>query len=97
MDEYKIKTFCKVAETKSFSKASKIMGITQPAVSLQIQAIEEIFGIKLIDRSGSVVKLTKFGISFYEYAKEIDSLYMAVEKELHKFTNYAKKKKDPES
>ncbi len=85
MDEHKIKVFCAVSETKSFSKASELMGLTQPAVSLQIQALEEIYGTKLFDRSGSVIVLTKAGDILYKYAKEINLLYKGAEKELDEF------------
>ena len=56
--EHKLKIFCTVAETKSFSKTSEIIHLTQPAVSLQIQAIEEKYETKLFDRSSSTVTLT---------------------------------------
>jgi len=50
MDDHKLKVFCIVAETKSFSRASEIIRLTQPAVSLQIQALEEMYGTKLFNR-----------------------------------------------
>jgi DNA-binding transcriptional LysR family regulator len=86
MDEHKIKVFCTVAETKSFSKASSILRLTQPAVSLQIQALEETCGTKLFDRSRSVIILTKAGKILYKYAKEINSLYDTADREINKFT-----------
>ena len=61
MDDHKLKVFCIVAETKSFSRASEIIRLTQPAVSLQIQALEEMYGTKLFNRSGCVITLTKAG------------------------------------
>ena len=85
MDEHKLKVFCTVVETKSFSRASEIIRLTQPAVSLQIQALEEIFETKLFDRSGSDITLTKAGEIFYKYAQEINSLYMSADKELDGF------------
>ncbi len=90
MDDHKLKVFCTVAETKSFSKASEIIRLTQPAVSLQIQAIEEIYGTKLFNRSSCVITLTKAGELLYRYAKEINALYMAVEKEIGAFTGLVK-------
>jgi DNA-binding transcriptional LysR family regulator len=86
MDEHKLKIFCAVAEAKSFSKASEIMRLTQPAVSLQIQALEESCGTKLFNRAGSLIKLTKAGDVLYNYAKDIISLYNAAEKEIGQFT-----------
>ncbi len=90
MDDHKLKVFCTVAETKSFSKASEIIRLTQPAVSLQIQALEEIYGTKLLNRSGCVVTLTKPGEMLYKYAKEINALYSAAEKAIGEVTGRVK-------
>ncbi len=90
MDDHKLKVFCTVAETKSFSKASEIIRLTQPAVSLQIQALEEIYGTKLFNRSGCVITLTKAGNMLYKYAKEIISLYIDAERDIGDFTGVVK-------
>lgn len=90
MDDHKLKVFCIVAETKSFSKASEIIRLTQPAVSLQIQALEEVYSTKLFNRSGCVITLTKAGEMLYKYAKEISSLYLAAEREIGEFTGLTK-------
>ena len=90
MDDHKLKVFCIVAETKSFSRASEIIRLTQPAVSLQIQAIEDTYGTKLFNRSGCIITLTKSGEMLYRYAKEINSLYSDAEKEIGKFTGLTK-------
>jgi DNA-binding transcriptional LysR family regulator len=90
MDDHKLKVFCIVAETKSFSRASEIIRLTQPAVSLQIQALEEMYGTKLFNRSGCVITLTKAGQMLYKYAKEINSLYSSAEKEIGDFTGLTK-------
>jgi DNA-binding transcriptional LysR family regulator len=90
MDDHKLKVFCIVAETKSFSKASEIIRLTQPAVSLQIQALEETYGTKLFNRSGCVITLTPPGEMLYKYAKEISSLYAAAEKEIGTVTGLVK-------
>lgn len=84
MEDHKLKVFCTVAETKSFSKTSEIIHLTQPAVSLQIQALEEKYETKLFDRSSSTVTLTPAGEILYKYAKEILSLYAAAEKAISK-------------
>lgn len=90
MDDHKLKVFCTVAETKSFSKASEIIRLTQPAVSLQIQALEEIYGTKLFNRAGCIITLTKAGEMLYKYAKEINDLYTSAEKEIGGFTGQVK-------
>lgn len=90
MEDHKLKVFCTVAETKSFSKASEIIHLTQPAVSLQIQALEELYETKLFDRSSSSVTLTKAGKVLYKYAKNILSLYADAEKQIGELTGLVK-------
>lgn len=90
MEDHKLKVFCTVAETKSFSKASEIIHLTQPAVSLLIQAIEEIYETKLFDRTSNTVTLTPAGEVLYKYAKEILNLYAAAEKNIGEMTGLVK-------
>jgi LysR family transcriptional regulator, transcriptional activator of the cysJI operon len=90
MEDHKLKVFCTVAETKSFSKTSEIIHLTQPAVSLQIQALEEVYETKLFDRSSSTVNLTPSGEVLYKYAKEILNLYAAAEKVIGEITGLVK-------
>ncbi len=90
MDDHKLKAFCAVAETRSFSKASEIIHLTQPAVSLQIQALEEAYETKFFDRSSGTITLTKAGELFYKYAKEILSLYAAADREMNALTGLVK-------
>jgi DNA-binding transcriptional LysR family regulator len=90
MEDHKLKVFCTVAETKSFSKTSEIIHLTQPAVSLQIQALEEIYETKLFDRSSSMVTLTPAGEILYKYAKDILTLYASAEKVIGELTGLVK-------
>lgn len=90
MEDHKLKVFCTVAETKSFSKASEIIHLTQPAVSLLIQALEEVYETKLFDRTSSTVILSPAGEILYKYAKEILNLYSNAEKEIGEMTGLVK-------
>ncbi|HYA12005.1 MAG TPA: selenium metabolism-associated LysR family transcriptional regulator [Thermodesulfovibrionales bacterium] len=90
MEDHKLKVFCTVAETRSFSKTSEIIHLTQPAVSLQIQALEEMYETKLFDRSSSRVTLTPAGEVLYKYAKEILALYASAEKVIGEMTGLVK-------
>ncbi len=90
IEDHKLKVFCTVAETRSFSKTSEIIHLTQPAVSLQIQALEEMYETKLFDRSSSRVTLTPSGEVLYKYAKEILALYTAAEKVIGEMTGLVK-------
>jgi DNA-binding transcriptional LysR family regulator len=92
MDDHKLKVFCAVAETKSFSQASKIMYLTQPAISLQIRALEEQLGTKLFTRSNKAVALTETGEILYRHSQEILDSYAAIEKEINEATGLVKGK-----
>ncbi len=82
MDSHKLKVFCAVAETRSFSEASRTLNLSQPAVSLQIQALEKSFETGLFDRSDKVLKLTPSGELLYSYAKRILALTAEMEEEM---------------
>ncbi|MCF8566377.1 LysR family transcriptional regulator [Alicyclobacillus tolerans] len=63
--------FAAVAEKKSFSRAAEELHLTQPGVSLQIQALEKEYGTKLLERTNKSVRLTKAGEILYFHAKQI--------------------------
>src|SRR5208337_472121 len=88
--DIKLKLFCIVAETRSFSKASIIAHLSQPAVSLQIQSLEEFFETKLFDRSGGEINLTAAGELLYHQAKHILEHYADIEKDMRKITGAMK-------
>jgi len=90
MEDHKLRVFCTVAETKSFSKTSEIIHLTQPAVSLQIQSLEESYETKLFDRTNNCISLTPSGEILYSYAKEILALYAKAEKDISKITGLMK-------
>ena len=52
MDTRQLAAFCAVVERRSFSQAAERLGVTQPAVSLQVRALEKRLGTQLLDRSG---------------------------------------------
>ncbi len=53
METRQLKAFCEVIECKSFSHAAGRLGVTQPAVSLQMRTLEKRLGVQLLDRSAS--------------------------------------------
>ena len=61
MDTRQLAAFCAVVERRSFSQAAERLGVTQPAVSLQIRALEKRLGAQLLDRSGRRVEPTEAG------------------------------------
>lgn len=71
MDTRQLAAFCAVVERKSFSQAAERLGVTQPAVSLQIRALEERLGQRLLDRSGRRVEPTEAGRRLYRNAQRM--------------------------
>lgn len=71
MDTRQLAAFCAVVERRSFSQAAERLGVTQPAVSLQVRALEERLGRQLLDRSGRRVEPTEVGLRVYRGAQRI--------------------------
>ncbi len=71
MNTVQLECFVSVAEHLNFSKASKVLKITQPAVSHQIQTLEEELEVKLFHRTSKSVSLTQEGILFLADAQLI--------------------------
>ena len=69
LDLYRV--FYQVGKSKSFSKASKELFMTQPAVSQAIMHLEEELGIRLFNRTPKGVSLTNEGKVLYEYVNSI--------------------------
>lgn len=66
-----LETFCRVADLKSFSKAADDLFLTQPTVSGHILSLERSLSLRLFDRTGREVLLTKAGKVFFGYATKI--------------------------
>lgn len=66
MDLNRIKYFHAVATTLNISKAGKLVHLSQPALSLQIQALEHELGTKLFERNNRGLLLTEEGKKLYE-------------------------------
>lgn len=74
MDTRQLAAFCAVVERRSFSQAAERLGVTQPAVSLQVRALEKRLGTQLLDRSGRRVEPTDAGWRLYRGARRILAL-----------------------
>ena len=66
-----LECFTAVANFLNFSRAAEYLRITQPAVSHQINALEDELGVKLFLRTSKSVRLTQEGYQFLQYAGEI--------------------------
>src|SRR5688572_16807630 len=74
MDTRQLAAFCAVVERRSFSQAAERLGVTQPAVSLQVRALEKRLGTQLLDRSGRRVEPTEAGMRLYRGAQRLPAL-----------------------
>ena len=74
MDTRQLAAFCAVIERQSFSLAAERLGVTQPAVSLQVRALEKRLGRQLLDRSGRRVVPTEAGLRLYRGAQRLLAL-----------------------
>ena len=79
LENFRLVVFRAVAENLSFRKAAQGLSLTQPAVSLQIKALEEDLGVRLFDRSGSQVALTVAGEMLLHYARQANALLSEAE------------------
>ncbi len=66
-----LRAFCCAAQTGSVSKAAERLHLSQPSVTLQIQALERELGVTLFERRGPKIQLTPDGRSLYELSQPL--------------------------
>ncbi len=71
MNIAQLRTFVAVVEHRSFSGAARALGISQPAVTMQVQALEADLGVTLLDRAYRSVDLTEAGRALLPYARKV--------------------------
>ncbi|WP_459927537.1 selenium metabolism-associated LysR family transcriptional regulator [Desulfosporosinus burensis] len=82
MDSNQLKIFCMVTRQQSFSKAAKLLHMSQPAVSTHVKNLEEFYQGQLFARTPQGVTLTKAGEVFYNYAQKILDLQDEMEQQI---------------
>ncbi|GER91036.1 putative HTH-type transcriptional regulator YwbI [Dictyobacter vulcani] len=70
MDLHQLQAFDQVMQQQSFSKAARRLGISQPTISLRIQALEQELGDTLFVRGGRQLQLTELGRNFVPHARQ---------------------------
>ncbi len=70
-----LKTFHCIAVEGSFTRAAQTLFLTQPAVTLQIQGLENSLRVTLFDRSRRKIKLTPEGEALYAYTQRLFGLF----------------------
>ena len=71
MTIHQLKIFWAVAQARSYTKASKMLGLAQPSLSQQISKLEEELGSKLFNRGFSKITLTDSGLFLSTKAEQI--------------------------
>ena len=66
-----LRAFCQVARLGSVSRAAEALYLSQPAVTLQLQALEREYGQPLLERSGRRLAMTPAGEALYELARPL--------------------------
>lgn len=68
-----LKTYATLVEAGSFSGAARELGISQPAVTFQIQKLEKDLGVRLIDRTRRGIVVTQAGERVLDFARRVGS------------------------
>lgn len=82
-----LRSFYTTVKNNSISKAAVELHLTQPGLSMQLQALENEIGVKLLNRSNKGVQLTKEGELVYEFSETMLSLENNLHKNLDKLKN----------
>ena len=85
--DFRLKVFQTVADNLSFTKAAKMLLISQPAVTRHINELERQLGVRLFRRLGNGIELTAEGDLLQNHARKIFSQYRAFEEELGRIQN----------
>ncbi|WP_040948579.1 selenium metabolism-associated LysR family transcriptional regulator [Gorillibacterium massiliense] len=89
---HQLHIFYTVAEKGSFSAAAHALYMSQPAVTMQIQALEEHFGAKVFQRTTKRIELTDAGRALLPYARRSVELMLDTEREMSRYTHMLKGK-----
>ncbi len=74
LDMTALRSFVTVAETGGVTRASGFLNLTQSAVSMQLNRLEEALGLQLLDRSARAIALTAAGEQLLGYARKMLAL-----------------------
>jgi len=66
-----LRAFFLAAREKNVTRAAELLYVTQPAVTMQIKALEETLGLKLVTKRGKQLEMTEAGIMLFHYAQKV--------------------------
>lgn len=84
---HQLHIFHTVADKGSFSSAAQALHMTQPAVTMQVQSLEDYFGTKLFNRTTKKIELTEAGRALLPFAKRSIELMRETESGMSRFTH----------
>jgi len=84
---HQLHIFYTVSEKGSFSAAAQALHMTQPAVTMQVQSLEEYFGTKLFNRSTKRIELSEAGRALMPFARRSIELIRETDMAMSKFTH----------
>lgn len=87
MNFHQLHIFYTVSERGSFSAAAQTLHMTQPAVTMQVQALEDYFGAKLFDRSSKKIILSEAGRTLMPFALRSIQLMRETDQAMSAFTH----------
>ncbi|EOF4701682.1 LysR family transcriptional regulator [Klebsiella oxytoca] len=80
-----VATFRLVVQRGSFSAAADVLGLSQPAVSLQVRQLEQFLQTRLIERTGRGIKATAAGIALLAHSEQIEQAVNAAVQSVSEF------------
>ena len=86
MIDFRLKVFCSVARNLSFTKASKELYVSQPAISKHIQELEAEYSTRLFERMGTHIALTPEGELLLSHVEKILAHYKQLDFEMNLLT-----------
>lgn len=79
MSYSQLRAFDAVARSGSFSRAAEMLGVTQPAVSLQVAALERAYRTDLLSRKGATISLTEDGDTLFALTRQMFGIEAEIE------------------
>ncbi|ADZ92514.1 LysR family transcriptional regulator [Marinomonas mediterranea] len=88
MDKFQaMRVFCRVYEAESFKSASETLDISRPMVTRYINTLEEVLGVKLLQRNTRNISITHAGNLYYKHCVAILEALEEAENELNDLSN----------
>lgn len=82
MNIQKYIAFLKTVELKSFTKAAEALNYSQSGISRMINDLEDEWGVTLLERNRTGLRLTSDGINIYPYVKNLFDEYESMQRKL---------------